>query len=182
MTKKDTKQYNVNEHVSQPAVRIVNRDEAGVEDCYPDVVSKNDALSIADSLETDLVEIGVNSKDRVSICKLIDYDKFLYQEKKKAKEVKASQKKADQKEIKLGVDIAENDFSTKERHAREFLTRGDRVKVSLQLRGRRKDSQVIKDNAMALVLKFVDKLSDVGKTNEMPIWQGPRLFVQVNPK
>lgn len=182
MTKKDTKQYNVNEQVSQLAVRIVNRDEAVVEEYYPDVVSKNDALSIADSLETDLVEIGVNSKDNVSICKLIDYDKFLYQEKKKAKEVKASQKKADQKEIKLGVDIAENDFSTKERHAREFLTRGDRVKVTLQLRGRRRDSQVIKDNAMALVLKFVDKLSDVGKTNEMPVWQGPRLFVQVNPK
>lgn len=182
MIKKDTKQYNINEHVSQLAVRIVNLDEAGVEEYYPDVVSKNDALNIADSLETDLVEIGVNSKDNVSICKLIDYDKFLYQEKKKAKEVKASQKKSDQKEIKLGVDIAENDFSTKERHAREFLTRGDRVKVTLQLRGRRRDSQVIKDNAMTLVLKFVDKLSDVGKANEMPVWQGPRLFVQVNPK
>jgi len=185
----NNKQYNINERISQNSVRIVNKEEF-LEEIGPgngmlahaDVFDKREALKLADALETDLVEIGVNQKDNISICKLIDFDKFLYQEKKKAKAAQATQKKADQKEIKLSVDIADNDFSTKERHAREFLTKGDRVKVSLQLRGRRKDSQIIKDQAVALVLKFVDNLSDVGKATNMPVWQGPRVFVQVNPK
>jgi translation initiation factor IF-3 len=145
------------------------------------VISLREALDLADENDTDLIEIAAD-RNGVSICKLIDLDKYLYQEKKKAKALKASQKKSEQKEIKLGVDIAENDFSTKERHAREFLTKDDNVKVTLQLRGRRRDSQVIKDQAMALVLRFSESLSDVGKTSSMPVWQGPRLILQINPK
>lgn len=189
MSRKEEKIYNINEHVSQPSVRIVNKDEFLAEQAPDgglvfdmDILSKKEALKLADSFDTDLIEIGVNEKEQTSICKLIAYDKFLYQEKKKAKAAKASQKKSDQKEIKLSVDIADNDFATKERHAREFLTKGDRVKVSLQLRGRRKDSQYVRDSAIALILKFVDDLSDVGKAGGMPVWQGPKAIIQINPK
>lgn len=190
MARKEERQYNINEAISQPTVRIVNKEDF-LEEFFPDcgsllmwmdLFSKKEALKLANSFDVDLVEIGVNEKEKESICKLIPFDKFLYQEKKKAKAARAAQKKSDQKEIKLSVDIADNDFSTKERHAREFLTKGDRVKVSLQLRGRRKDSQHVRDTAIALILRFIDDLSDIGKATGMPVWQGPRAIVQVIPK
>lgn len=171
----------VNEQIDAQLVRIVNI-EAWVQDNIPEVMPLKSAIALAEDMETDLIEIALNQKESTSICKLMDVDKFIYQEKKKAKQAKASRPKSEQKEIKLSVDIAENDFNTKERHAREFLTKGNYVKVSLQLRGRRQGSQVIRDNATALILKFIDNLSDVGKTSAMPAWQGNRVFVQVNPK
>jgi translation initiation factor IF-3 len=176
----------VNREIESKMVRIVNIKEWIDSDDYDDyddiqdVMTTDRAIDLAENLETDLIEIAT-SKD-TSICKLMAVDKFIYQEKKKAKLAKASRPKAEQKEIKLSVDIAENDFNTKERHAREFLTKGNYVKVSLQLKGRRQGSQVIRDNATALVLKFVDNLSDVGKTSSMPTWQGNKVFVQINPK
>lgn len=168
----------VNEEITSAWVRIVNFDE----NLAHTVSSREDALETAEMNELDLIEIAVDKDKDISICKMMELDKFLYQEKKKAKALKASQNKSEQKEIKLGVDIAENDFNVKVSHARKFLEKGDRVKVTLQLRGRRLGSQVIKDNAKILVLKFVDTLSDVGKTNSLPEWQGNRLFIQINPK
>lgn len=174
----------VNDEITSREVRVVYINQEGLElegEISGKILPLEEALEYADKWDTDLIEIATD-KNGVSICKLMDLDKYLYQEKKKAKAAKASQKKGDQKEIKLGVDIADNDFATKEHHAREFLLKGDNVKVTLQLRGRRKDSQVIKDQAMALVLRFSDSLSDVGKTSSMPVWQGPRLILQINPR
>lgn len=182
MAKPVTKNYiknRINHQINSGKIRIVNKsDFDGVE--IKDVITKDEALNLKNLLGVDLIEITVNEKENSSICKLMSKDKFLYQEKKKEKERKANQKNAELKEIKFGVDIAENDVKTKFNHAKKFLEHGDNVKLTLQLRGRQAHLQSSKDRSMKLILEFAESLSEVGKLVSLPVWNNNRLTSQIN--
>lgn len=184
---KENKKYisnRMNGQITSANVRIINLSEyddvLDKETTQNNFVNRRRALELRDILQTDLIELSVNEKEGSSICKLMDKDKFLYQEKKKEKERKANQKTAELKEIKLGLDIAENDFNTKLKQAQKFLERGDNVKVNLQLRGRSKYMEYGKDHALQNVLRFADSLTEFGKIVNMPKWLNDRVFCQVN--
>lgn len=168
----------LNRQITSPMVRIINKDD------YPEIISDkittSSALNIAEKYEVDLIEIAVNEKENSSICKLMEKSKFLYQEKKKEKERKQNQKNAELKEIKLGVNIAQNDINTKLKNAHKFLEHGDNVKVTLQLRGRNAHMQVSKDKAMQTVLEFAESLGDVAKVANLPVWANNKLTMQLN--
>lgn len=179
--KKEHLENKVNSQITSNKIRIVNLSE-WTDDSNDKVITNKDAKSLAREFETDLIEIAYNANEGSSICKLIDVDKFQYQLKKKQKEQKAAQKKVEMKEIKLGVDIAENDINTKHNQAVKFFAKGDIVKVSCQLKGRQKFMQTSKDNAQILLLKFAESLEDVAKVSQLPTWQGIRLIMILSPK
>ena len=170
----------INSQIDSEKIRIISSTFYEVE--TPVVMTRKEAFMLRDRLETDLIEIAFNAKENSSVCKLIDKNKFAYQEKRKEKERKQSQKGAELKEITLGVDIAENDFNTKLNQARKFLEKGDNVKVSIQLKGRHKYTEFGHTKSEEIVLSFADKLSDLGKIVSMPKWANNRIFIQVNRK
>lgn len=171
----------MNSQIDSGFVRIVNASDYADWD-IPAQITRELALKLKDELETDLIEISINSQTNTSICKLIDKDKFIYQEKKREKERKANQKTAELKEIKLGIDIAENDFNTKLKQAIKFLEHGDNVKVSLQIKGRYKFAEFGKTRSEEVILSFADKLSEYGKIVSMPKWTNNRIMIQINSK
>lgn len=131
----------------------------------------------ADDMGLDLVEISPNADPPV--CKIVDYQKFLYQLKKKEKEIKANAVKIVVKEIRFGPQTDEHDYNFKLKHARNFLTEGNKVKASVFFRGR---SIMFKEQGEDLLQKFIDDLEDIAKADNTPKLEGKRMIVNLSPK
>lgn len=135
------------------------------------------ALSRADDLGLDLVEISPNADPPV--CKIVDYQKFLYQLKKKEKEVKANTVKVVVKEIRFGPQTDEHDYNFKLKHARSFIEDGNKVKASVFFRGR---AIMFKEQGEELLKRFVDDLEDIAKPDNTPKLEGKRMILNISPK
>jgi translation initiation factor IF-3 len=164
-------QYRVNEQIHVREVRIVGE---GIES---KVVPTREALQLADEMGVDLVEISPTAQPPV--CRLIDYSKFLYQIKKKAKEMKAKQVKIDVKEIRFGPQTADADYAFKLKHAIEFLKQGNKVKAYVFFKGR---SIVFKEQGEVLLLRLANDLEEVGKVESMPSLEGKKMIIMLAPK
>ncbi len=140
-------------------------------------MSLDKALKFADDEGLDLVEISPNAEPPV--CKILDYRKFLYTQKKKQKELKAKQSKVVIKEIRFGPNTDDHDFNFKLDHARKFLEEGSKLKAHLFFRGR---TFVFKDRGELLLLKLAQELADVGIVEQMPKMEGKRMIIMINPK
>jgi len=143
----------------------------------PGVYALRDALRMADEMELDLVEIS--PKADPPVCKIIDYQKFLYQQKKKQKEIKAKTVKVIIKEIRFGPQTDEHDFNFKLRHAEKFLKEGAKVKAFVFFKGR---SILFKEQGEILLLKLATALEDVGTVEQLPKLEGKRMTMYISPK
>ncbi len=161
----------INEEITVSRVRLVgeNVPEQGV---FP----TSEALKLADSLGLDLVEIS--AKADPPVCKILDYQKYLYQQKKKAKEMKANAAKIVIKEIRFGPNTDEHDFQFKLKHAQEFLQEGSKVKASVFFKGR---SILYADQGEKLLLRFAVELEDYGRAEQMPKLEGKRMIMMISP-
>jgi translation initiation factor IF-3 len=135
-----------------------------------------EALEMAEALELDLVEISPTVDPPV--CKIIDYQKFIYQQKKKAKEMKANASKVVIKEIRFGPNTDEHDFQFKLNHAKEFLSDGFKVKSFVFFKGR---SILFSQQGEKLLLRFAVELEDYGKADQMPKLEGKRMIMMLSP-
>jgi translation initiation factor IF-3 len=164
--------FAVNERIRARNVRVVGEN---VEN--PGVYGIQEALKIAEDLELDLVEISPNADPPV--CKVIDYQKFLYQHKKKQKEIKAKTTKVVVKEIRFGPHTDEHDYNFKLKHAQKFLQDGAKVKAYVFFKGR---TIVYKEDGEILLLKFAQDLEDMGKVEQLPRLEGKRMIIILSPK
>lgn len=164
-------QYRVNEQIRCREVRIVG------DDVESEVMPTRQALQLAQQKGVDLVEISPNAVPPV--CRLINYSKFLYQQKKRQKELKAKQVKIEVKEIRFGPQTDEHDYNFKLKHAMEFLQEGNKVKAYVFFRGR---SILFKDQGEVLLLRFANDLEEYGKVEQMPILEGKRMILFIAPK
>ena len=171
--KKDDKkqQYRVNEQIRVREVRIVGD---GVESA---VLPTFKALQMAEQRGVDLVEISPNAEPPV--CRLIDYSKFIYQQKKKQKEMKAKQTVVNVKEIRFGPQTDDHDYNFKLKHAIGFLSDGDKVKAYVFFKGR---SILFKEQGEVLLLRFAADLEEYGKVESMPVLEGKRMIMFIAPK
>ncbi len=165
-----TNQYRVNEQIRVKEVRVVGDDGSMV-------MPTRQALEMARHQGVDLVEIS--PKAQPPVCRFIDYSKFLYQQKKRAKEMKAKQVKVEVKEIRFGPQTGENDYNFKLKHAKEFLSEGNKVKAYVFFRGR---SILFKEQGEVLLLRFANDLEEYGKVEQMPKLEGKRMFLFLAPK
>ena len=163
-------QYRINEQIRVREVRIVG-------DSGSTVMPTRDALNMAREQGVDLVEISPHANPPV--CRLIDYSKFLYQQKKRAKEMKAKQVKVEVKEIRFGPQTDEHDYQFKLKHAREFLEDGNKVRAYVFFRGR---SILFKEQGEVLLLRFANDLEEVGKVEGMPSLEGKKMFLYLAPR
>lgn len=143
----------------------------------PGIYALRDALKIADSLELDLVEIS--PKAEPPVCKVTDFSKFLYHQKKKQKEIKAKTVKVVVKEIRFGPQTDDHDFNFKLRHAEKFLQDGAKVKAFVFFKGR---SILFKEQGEILLLRFATALEDYGKVEQLPRLEGKRMTMFISPK
>lgn len=143
----------------------------------PGIFALRDALKLAEELELDLVEIS--PKAEPPVCKITDYSKFLYQQKKKQKEMKAKTVKVVIKEIRFGPQTDEHDFNFKLRHAENFLKDGAKVKAFVFFKGR---SILFKEQGEILLLKLATGLEDVGVVEQLPKLEGKRMTMFISPK
>ncbi|MBN1767736.1 MAG: translation initiation factor IF-3 [Prolixibacteraceae bacterium] len=170
--KNDEFSCRINHQIRVPEVRLVgdNIEEQGV-------VPTQQAMKLADQMELDLVEISPKAKPPV--CKIIDYKKFLYQQKKKQKEMKAKAVKVIVKEIRFGPNTDEHDFQFKLRHAEKFLKEGAKVKAFVFFKGR---SILFKEQGEILLLKLAQELEEYGTLEQMPRLEGKRMTIFISPK
>lgn len=147
------------------------------ENIEPGVYSTDEALRMAQEQELDLVEISAQGD--TPVCRIVDYTKFLYEQKKRQKEMKAKTSKSIVKEIRFGPNTDEHDFEFKLKHARKFLEEGSKVKAFVHFKGR---TIIHKDRGEVLLLKFIQELEDLGKIEKLPQLEGKRMFVFINPK
>lgn len=170
--KNDNKQeYRINEQIRAKEVRVVGDDIEAV------VLPISKALALASDKGLDLVEISATANPPV--CRVIDYSKFLYQQKKRQKEIKSRQVKINVKEIRFGPQTDEHDYDFKLKHAKEFLEEGNKVKAYVFFRGR---SIVFKEQGEILLLRFANDLEEVGKVDQMPELLGKRMTMFISPK
>ena len=163
-------QYRVNEQIRVREVRIVSDGESTV-------MPTRHALDMAREQGVDLVEISPNAQPPV--CRLIDYSKFLYQQKKHAKEMKAKQAKVEVKEIRFGPQTDEHDYNFKLKHAQEFLSEGNKVRAYVFFRGR---SILFKEQGEVLLLRFDNDLEEYAKVEQLPKLDGKKMFLYLAPK
>lgn len=164
-------QHRINERIRVPEVRLVGDNvEQGV---YP----IKEALQIAAGLEMDLVEISPTAKPPV--CRVVDYQKFLYQQKKKQKEQRAKAVKVVVKEIRFGPQTDDHDYNFKLKHAKSFLEEGAKVKAFVFFRGR---SILFKDQGEVLLLRFANDLEDYARVEQLPVLEGRRMILMLAPK
>ena len=162
---------NINEHIRAREVRLVG------DNVTPGIYSIQEAHRIAEELELDLVEISAQADPPV--CKVLDYQKFLYQQKKKAKEIKAKATKVVVKEIRFGPQTDDHDYNFKLKHAQGFLQEGAKVKAYVFFKGR---SILFKEQGEVLLLRFANDLEDYGKVEQMPVLEGKRMIIMISPK
>lgn len=163
--------HKTNGEIEASEVRVVGE---GVE---PKVYKIAEAIKMADDQGLDLVEISPNAEPPV--CKIIDYQKFLYQQKKRQKEIKDKAIKVVVKEIRFGPNTDEHDFNFKLKHAQKFLSEGSKVKAFVFFKGR---SIVYKDRGEILLLKFAQELEEIGKVENMPKLEGKKMIMMLAPK
>ncbi|HMS50848.1 MAG TPA: translation initiation factor IF-3 [Chitinophagales bacterium] len=165
-------EHRLNDMIRVPEVRLVG------ENIEPGIYSIHKALALADELEADLVEIVPNATPPV--CRIIDYNKFLYEKKRKEKEIKAKTIKTVVKEIRFGPNTDEHDFEFKTRHAEKFLRdEGAKVKATLSFKGR---AIIYKDRGEQLLLRFAQALEEVGTPEAPPRLEGKRMYIIITPK
>lgn len=163
-------QYRINGQIHVREVRVVS-------DGGSEVMPTRKALDLARQQELDLVEISPNAQPPV--CRIIDYSKFLYQQKKRQKEMKQKQVKVEVKEIRFGPQTDDHDYQFKLKHAREFLEEGNKVRAYVFFRGR---SILFKDRGEVLLLRFANDLEEVAKVEQMPKLEGKKMFLFLAPK
>lgn len=163
--------YRVNERILAPRVRVVG------ENIKVDVYPTAQAIKMAQDQGLDLVEISPNADPPV--CKVIDYSKFKYEQKKKQKEIKANAQKTVLKEMRFGPNTDEHDFNFKVKHAINFLQEGAKIKAYVHFVGR---SIVYKERGEILLLKFAQALEEHGKVELLPKLEGKRMYMMVAPK
>ncbi len=171
MKKNDIKfQYRVNEQIRVKEVRVVSDNGA-------EIMPTRKAMDMARNAGEDLVEISPNAQPPV--CRIIDYSKFLYQQKKRQKEMKQKQVKVEVKEIRFGPQTADADYNFKLKHAQEFLQEGNKVRAYVFFRGR---SILFKEQGEVLLLRFANDLEEWGKVEQMPKLEGKKMFLFMAPK
>ena len=143
----------------------------------PGIYSIREALAMADEHELDLVEISPTADPPV--CKIIDYQKFLYQQKKKQKELKAKAVKVIVKELRFGPNTDDHDYNFKLKHAQKFLEDGAKVKAFVFFKGR---SIIYSEKGEILLLRFAQDLEDLGKVEQLPKLEGKRMTMMIAPK
>ena len=164
-------QYRINERIRVREVRLVGDNvEQGV---YP----TSQALKMAEDQGLDLVEISPNAAPPV--CRVIDYQKFLYQQKKRQKEQKAKSVKVIVKEIRFGPQTDDHDYNFKLKHAKGFLEEGAKVKAYVFFKGR---SILFKEQGEVLLLRFANDLEEYGKVEQLPVLEGKRMIIMLTPK
>jgi translation initiation factor IF-3 len=163
--------YRVNERILAQKVRVVG------ENIKVDVYPTSVAIKLAQEQGLDLVEISPNADPPV--CKVVDYSKFKYEQKKKQKEIKAHAQKTVLKEIRFGPNTDEHDFNFNVKHAENFLKEGAKVKAYVHFAGR---SIVYKERGEILLLKFATALEELGKVEQMPKLEGKRMYLLMAPK
>src|SRR3990170_2756274 len=169
--KEQQQEHRTNQMIRVPQVRLVGDNiEVGV-------YSTQEALRMAQEQGLDLVEISPQADPPV--CKIIDYNKFLYEKKRKEKEMKAKSKSAEVKEIRFTPGTDDHDFDFKSKHAESFLKEGNKVKAYVQFKGR---AIQFKDRGELLLLKFADRLKEVGTLESMPKLEGRRMIAIFTPK
>lgn len=141
------------------------------------IYNVREALSMAQQQELDLVEISPTANPPV--CKIIDYKKFIYDRKKKQKEIKAKTQKVVVKEIRLGPHTDDHDFNFKLKHAEKFLAEGAKVKVDVFFKGR---SIIYQDNGKIILLRFAQELEEFAKVEQLPKLEGKRMIMILSPK
>ena len=163
--------YRINEQIRSREVRLVG------DDVESTVMPTHKAIQLAEQKGVDLVEISPNAQPPV--CRLSDQSKFLYQQKTRQKELKAKQVKIEVKEIRFGPQTDEHDYNFKLKHAKDFLTEGDKVKAYVFFRGR---SILFKEQGEVLLLRFANDLEEYGKVEQMPVLEGKRMIIFIAPK
>lgn len=169
--REETEKHKINEKILAREIRLV------LEGQEPKVMATSEAIRMAEEQELDLVEISPNAVPPV--CKIMDYRKFLYNQKRKEKELKAKQSKVVLKEVRFGPNTDDHDFNFKLAHARKFLEEGNKVKAYVFFRGR---TIVFKDRGEILLLKFAQELADIGAVEQLPKLEGKRMIIMINPK
>lgn len=169
--KEQQQEHRTNRMIRIPEVRLVGE---GIE---PGIYPTEKALEMAEEQGLDLVEISPNATPPV--CRIIDYKKFLYEKKRKEKEMKANSKQSEVKEIRFTPSTDEHDFDFKCKHAEKFLKEGDKVKAYVQFKGR---AIMFKDRGELLLLKFAERLAEIGVLEGMPKMEGKRMLVIFAPK
>lgn len=164
-------EHKINNLITAPEVRIVG------DQVESKVVTVREAIDIANELDLDLVEISPNAVPPV--CKIIDYKKFLYEQKKRQKELKAKQSKVVVKEIRFGPNTDDHDFNFKLNHALKFLKEGYKVKAYVFFKGR---TIVFKERGEILLLRFAQEVEDFGIVEQLPKLEGKRMIMMINPK
>ena len=164
-------EHRINERIRVPQVRLVG------DNVTVGIYTTQDALRIAQDLELDLVEISPQADPPV--CKAIDYKKFLYEKKRKEKEMKANAKQSEVKEVRFTPGTDDHDFDFKAKHAEGFLKDGNKVKAYVQFKGR---AIMFKERGELVLLKFAERLAEVGQPETLPKLEGKRMFLTVAPK
>lgn len=164
-------QHRINQYINAPEVRLVGENiEVGV---YPLAKAKE----LAKELESDLVEIS--PKANPPVCKIMDYKKFLYEQKKREKVLKAKTSKVVIKEIRFGPQTDEHDYAFKKKHAEKFLQEGAKLKAFVFFKGR---SIIYKEQGQILLLRLAQDLEAYGKVEQMPMQEGKRMIMYIAPK
>ncbi|MDR0711064.1 MAG: translation initiation factor IF-3 [Prevotellaceae bacterium] len=168
----DSSGYRINHEIRVPQIRLVgeNIENQGV-------YSLPEAQKMAAAMELDLVEISAQADPPV--CKIIDFQKFLYQQRKKQKEIKANTVKIEMKEIRFGPNTGEHDYAFKLKHAENFLKDGDKVKAYVFFRGR---EIMFKDQGEAMLARFANDLEEWSKVEMLPKLEGKRMNMILTPK
>lgn len=164
--------HKINRYITAKEVRVVGE---GVDESR--VMPLSEALRVADEMDLDLVEIS--PKASPPVCRIIDYQKFLYQQKRKAKEIKAKTTKVVVKEIRFGPNTDDHDYNFKLKHAENFLKDGAKIKAYVFFRGRQ---IVFKEHGEILLLKFAQDLSELAKVEQLPKLEGKRMIIMLSPK
>jgi translation initiation factor IF-3 len=164
-------QYRINEKIRAKEVRVVG------ENVEQGVYTVSEALRMAQNLDLDLIEISPNALPPV--CRISDYQKFIYQQKKRQKEQKAKSVKIVVKEIRFGPQTDDHDYNFKLKHAKSFLEEGAKVKAYVFFKGR---SILFKEQGEVLLLRFANDLEDYGKVEQMPALEGKKMIIMLAPK
>lgn len=174
-------EFRTNRNIRATKIRLVGDNfdkisEVAQQKIESGVVDTRSAIAWADAMDLDLVEIS--PKADPPVCKIIDYNKFLYLKKKKDKEIKSKTAKTVIKEIRFGPNTDDHDFDFKLKHAKKFLSEGSKVKAYVFFRGR---TIVFKDRGQLLLLRFIKELEDLGGAEALPKMEGRRMIVIISP-
>ena len=174
--------YRLNRDIRASRIRLVGDNLEEISELIGKTIetgifNTNQVIQWAEEMEMDLVEISPNADPPV--CKIIDYKKFIYDRKKKEKELKAKTAKTVIKEIRFGPNTDDHDFDFKVKHALKFLESGEKIKAYVHFRGR---AIVFKDRGELILLRFIKELEELGAAEELPKLEGKRMIVMISPK